>query len=416
MIKIYILANKITLKIYGAPIAYWISESVIKSFNIEENLSDVAAPRQGLSTSDNDRFLRVWSEVSIDKIGFNCIGLEDANNSGLKWFPYNKGGTFRKWYGNNIYLINWENDGKELKEWAHWLNTHRTPMGRLVNKEYYFKEGITWSSIASSKPSFRYCKNGFIFDSKGPMCFSKSSKCNINYISALLNSSITVEFLKILAPTLDFNQGPIGKIPLIIERKDTDEIDNIVGKNINISKKDWDSFETSWDFKKHPIIEFKSNNIENSFNNWAEFKEKQFNQLKANEEELNRIFIDIYGLQDELTPEVEDKDITIRKADRERDIKSFISYAVGCMLGRYSLDEEGLVFAGGEFDINKYKSFKADTDGIIPITDAEYFEDDIVSKFVEFVKVAFGEESLEENLNYIADTQVFKRKANGNKS
>lgn len=199
-------------------------------------------------------------------------------------------------------------------------------------------------------------------------------------------------------------------LSIILEKEE--RLKSNVNNCIDKSNRDWDSFETLWNFKKHPIIDFKSNNIENSFKSWSEFTEKQFKQLKANEEELSRIFIDIYGLQDELTPEVEDKDITIRKADRERDIKSFISYAVGCMLGRYSLDEEGLAFAGGEFDINKYKTFKADVDGIIPINDAQYFEDDIVAKFAEFVKVVFGEDTLEENLNYIADTECFKRKSN----
>ena len=204
----------------------------------------------------------------------------------------------------------------------------------------------------------------------------------------------------------------LKNIPYIYNTIYKDSIDDTVEQNIDSSRIDWDLFETSYDFKKHPIIEFKSNNIENSFSKWAEFTEKQFNQLKSNEEELNRIFIDIYGLQDELRPEVEDKDITVRKSDRDREMKSFISYAVGCMMGRYSLDEEGLVYAGGEFDINKYKSFKVDKDAIIPITDNEYFEDDIVAKFVEFVKVVFGEDSLEDNLNYIADTECFKRKAN----
>ncbi|MGL5750533.1 MAG: BREX-1 system adenine-specific DNA-methyltransferase PglX, partial [Paraclostridium sp.] len=401
--------NKFRL-IDGSPIAYWASQNLVNIFEKSTKLVEIAKPRQGMSTGDNERFLKLWFEIEKNKMGIKLNSREDAKNSGYKWFPYNKGGEFRKWYGNNIYLVNWENDGEELQSWARYLNTIKTPMGRLVNKDFYFKKGITWTLISNSTFGARYSEEGNLFDVNGMSLFIKDE--SIFYMLGFMCSKVCYNLLQIINPTLAFQVGNISALPIVMNEKSLNEINKYVEISVNISKKDWDLFETSWDFKKHPIIEFKSNNIENSFNNWTEFTEKQFNTLKANEEELNKIFIDIYGLQDELTPEVEDKDITIRKADRERDIKSFISYAVGCMLGRYSLDEEGLVFAGGEFDINKYTTFKADEDAIIPITDAEYFEDDIVFKFVEFVKVVFGEESLEENLNYIADTPVFKRKAN----
>ncbi|WP_270659443.1 BREX-1 system adenine-specific DNA-methyltransferase PglX [Paraclostridium bifermentans] len=412
-IKMNYVANQDNFKnISGSPIAYWASDKVINVFKYSKTLGEVADPRQGLITADNDRFLRLWYEVQLKKIGFGYANREKAKESNNKWFPYNKGGEFRKWYGNNEYVVNWENDGFEIRNFVDEKGKLRS---RPQNTEYFFKEGVTWTAISSSSTAFRYFDKGFIFSNSG-QCMFTSDKLDLKYIIALNNSKITKYVLNILSPTLGFESGYIRRIPFVeIGNKHEKEkiyIDNMIEKNIEISQYDWDSFETSWDFKKHPIIEFKSNNIENSFNNWEEFTEKQFNQLKVNEEELNKIFIDIYGLQDELTQEVEDKDITIRKSDRERDMKSFISYAVGCILGRYSLDEEGIVFAGGEFDINKYKTFKADEDGIIPITDAEYFEDDIVSKFVEFVKVIFGEESLEENLNYIAYTECFKRKAN----
>ena len=394
----------------GEPIAYWISRQIQNIFSENSKLSDIAELKQGMATTDNERFLRYWYEINNNDIFFNCLSRDDARSNKLSWFPYNKGGEARKWYGNNYYIVNYENDGSILID----LVTSKYPKISdpefvIKNRDFYFKEGITWSSLSSGSFSARYSRTGFIFDTKGSMCFTSDPK-SINHILGYMNSIVTKQILKILCPTMDYNVGPISKLP--INYIESSDINEIVDKCINYATQDWDSFETSWDFKKHPIIEFKSNNIENSFNNWSEFTEKQFNQLKSNEEELNRIFIDIYGLQDELTPEVEDKDITIRKADRERDIKSFISYAVGCMMGRYSLDEEGLAFAGGEFDINKYKIFKADEDAIIPITDAEYFEDDIVSKFVEFVKVVFGQDSLEENLNYIADTKCFKRKTN----
>lgn len=386
----------------GKPIAYWTSENIKNIFKNKSSIGDILDVKKGMDTGNNDIFLRMWNEVDYNKIGIGFKNSEKFKTMYKKWVPYNKGGEYRKWFGNNYYILNWGNNGEELKK----------STANIRSKHLYFKNSITWTAVSTGKISLRASRHGSIFDSAGSSMFPNEKE--YNYYLGLMNTKLANYIIDMINPTLNYGAGTISKFPVI----ESDfinckfKIDDFVDENINISKKDWDSFEISWDFKKHPIIEFKSNNIDKSFNNWAEFTEKQFNQLKANEEELNRIFIDIYGLQDELTPAIEDKDITIRKADRERDIKSFISYAVGCMLGRYSLDEEGLVFAGGEFDINKYKTFKSDEDGIIPITDAEYFEDDIVSKFVEFVKVVFGEASVEENLNYIADTECFKRKAN----
>jgi len=406
----YSTCQKNLVGVPGNPIAYWMSRNVENILKNSNHMGEIAKPRQGMSTSDNDRFIRLWHEVRYSDMGMRIKSSEESIKSNKKWFPYNKGGEFRKWYGNNDYVVNWQYDGLEIKEYASKLykNYSRT----IKNIQYYFKEGITWTRISTGNFGVRYCDEGFLFSDAG--CCAFPSKDELNYIMGILCSKIALVFLKILNPTLTFQVGNVSNIPLIksndliLKRK----IANNVDINIDISKKEWDSFETSWDFAKHPIIQFKSYNIEESFNNWIDFTAKQFNQLKCNEEELNRIFIDIYGLQDELTSEVEDKDITIRKADRDKDMKSFISYAVGCMMGRYSLDEEGLVFAGGQFDFNKYKTFKADKDAIIPITDEEYFEDDIVSKFVDFVRITFGEDSLEDNLNYIADTDCFKRKAN----
>lgn len=380
-------------KISGIPIAYWISEKVERIFDESQVLSSIAEPKQGMATADNDRFLRLWSEVNNSKIGFNFKNSDEAQISNSKWFPYNKGGAFRKWYGNNFFLVNWENDGKEIRNFSKAV---------VRNPNYYFRKGLTWSSITSNSISFRYCDEGFLFDSKGPMCFALNEE-NTIYLLGLLNSKIVDEFLKILSPTMDFNQGPLGKVPVKLQNIEC--VNRICKENIEISKVDWDSFETSWDFAEHPILTYRnSDKIEQAFNDWFNFTKKQFYKLKENEEELNRIFIEIYGLKDEMTPGVEEKDVTIRIANREREIKSFISYAVGCMFGRYSLDEEGLIVAGGKFDSSKYKTVKADEDNIIPILSENYFEDDIVSKFVEFVKVTFGEETLSENLEYIAET------------
>lgn len=391
-------------KIPGKILAYWVSNKIIDMFDKAERLGDIALPKQGLATADNDRFLREWFEVNKSLIGFNIKNNVIAENSGYKWFPHNKGGSFRRWYGNNEYLINWERGGYEIKEFKQSV---------IRNPNFYFKSGYTWSDLTTGLFGSRKVEEGYIFDTTGPTMFIKD-KNNEDYIFGYINSKVFQEFLNISCQGLHYSNGVISNLPIVYTNKKQmkKSIKDIVTQSIKISQIDWNSFETSWEFKKHPIIKFKSNNIENSFGNWSDFAEEQFKQLKSNEEELNRIFIDIYELQDELKPEVEDKDITIRKADRDREIKSFISYAVGCMMGRYSLDEEGLVFAGGEFDINRYKTFNADKDAIIPITDMEYFEDDIVSRFVEFVKLVFGEETLEENLNYIADTECFKRKSN----
>ena len=388
-------------------IAYWVSDKVANTFN-SKLLGDYIDIKQGMATSDNDRFLKLWYEVMYNDIGFNIKGLEEAKESKFKWFPYNKGGKRRKWYGNNEYVVNWSNDGKDIKEYAAKLYNSYTRT--IKNMSYYFKKSITWSDISGRTFAARSCKGGFLFDVKGSSAFPSEEM--YNHIISLMNSKVLPMYIEILNPTSTTQVGDLKQIPVIEVEKYNNDIDKYVNKNINIMKSGWDSFEISWDFEKHPLMKFKKETIEKSFMLWNDFTLEEFYELKEMEEKLNKIYIDTYGLQDELTPEVEEKDITIRKADRDREMKSFISYAVGCMMGRYSLDEEGLVFAGGEFDIDRYKTFKADKDAIIPITDMEYFEDDIVSRFVEFVKVVFGEETLEENLNYIADTECFKRKSN----
>ena len=388
-------------KIPGSPVAYWVSNNIEKVFQEGCPLKNIAEPRQGVKTLDNDRFLKYWFEISHDKISFHSKSLQEAKISKKKWFPYNKGGEFRKWYGNNEYLVNWENDGLEMKQFA--IEKYHSVTRTITNISNFFKPGLTWSSLTSGNISLRAFDIGFIFDSKGSSMFFNNAQIK-EYILAIVNSKTSMKFLEILAPTVDFNIGPLTRIPIIISDKSKPLVYNITVDNINMAKKDWDSFETSWDFKTHPFVIHKSNDyIEASFKNWEEFAEKHFYQLKANEEELNRIFIDIYGLQDELTPDVEEKDVTVRKADLGRDIRSFISYAVGCMFGRYSLDVEGLAYAGGDWDQSKYKTFIPDADNCIPITDEEYFDDDVVSRFVDFVKAVYGKDTLEKNLEFIAE-------------
>jgi len=392
-------------KIPGLPISYWVSKQVREIFEFNYSLDKIAKPRMGMRTGDNDRFLRYWFEVSKEKIGLNFKNSVDAKNSGLKWFPYNKGGEFRKWYGNNEFLVNWGNDGYEIKEHTKKVYPQLGDnLGwKISNENLYFLECITWSRISSSFFGVRYSTEGFIFDTAG--CAIFPDKSNIKYLTSLLSSLVAFNFFKLLSPNIAFQVGDVGKLPIIFPQSESVKllIDTLTEECIQISRRDWDSFETSWDFQLHPFIQHRTDGrIQNAFNSWRSYTESQFNQLKSNEEELNRLFIEIYDLSDELTPEVEDKDITIRKADLERDVKSFLSYAVGCMMGRYSLDSPGLIYAGGAFDPSKYKTFPVDDDGIIPVLSADWFDDDIVARFIDFVRVTFGSENLYENIDFIA--------------
>jgi len=424
-------------KIPGTPIAYWVSERIIEIFENYKKLVEFAEPRQGIATADNNRFLRLWTEVKIEKIGFGFLKREKAKESNKKWFPYNKGGGFRKWYGNNDIIINWENDGSEIRNF---------PKSVLRNIIYHFREGITWSSLTNNNFNSRYSSHGFLFDSKGPVLFNKNPD-QIKYTLALLNSKATINFLKILAPTLDFNQGPIGNLPFKLNLDQKERTDVIVKNCIQISKEEWDSRETSWDFQQNELLRHKtSGRIEEAYWNYCDYWREKFFQLHANEEELNRIFIEIYELQEELTPDVALKDITILKEEteisegksekvegknweeivarlhsperrqalkerlkfkKEEIVKQFISYAVGCMFGRYSLDKPGLILANQGETLQDYlkqvpsPSFMPDADNIIPVLEDAYFSDDIVGRFQEFLKVSFGEEYYEENLRFI---------------
>ncbi len=363
-------------KIPGSPVAYWVSENLFYDYDISSQLGALFPVKKGMTTADNNRFLRFWYEVEQKKIS-------------TKWFKTHKGGGFRRWYGNDENVVNWENNGAELKTFS----------GAVIrNEDYYFKRCITWNDISSSKTGFRYIEGDSISNASGPSVYCNSDK--LFYILGLCNSKVVEYIFAITCPTIHFEVGRVAELPVKIEKEEN--IYEIVKINLELSKNDWDSFETSWDFQNHPLLR-KVSTIAEAFGQWQTECDDRFNQLKGNEEELNRIFIDIYGLEDELTPEVEDRDITVRKADLSRDIRSFISYAVGCMFGRYSLDEEGLIYAGGECDNSRYKIFLPDADNCIPITDEEYFSDDIVARFVEFVKTIYGADTLEENLNFIAN-------------
>ena len=368
-------------------IAYRANRQLLDAFRFGKRIDSFALPKQGLATANNNRFLRFWFEVPVNHCGF-AMSQKEAKDSHLKWFPYNKGGGFQKWYGNNEYVVNWQNDGSELRAYH----------GSVIrNPQFYFKECLSWSKVTISGFSMRFIPKGFIFDVAGCSIFDTGSK--MGYLLGFANSKVNSLILSIISPTINYEVGHIASLPILGES--TSGIEDLVADNISLSRSDWDSYEVSWDFKKHPLI-CGEKTLAAAFAKWDCETTEQFNTLKANEEELNRIFIDIYDLQDELTPEVEEKDVSVRKADLGRDVRSFISYSVGCMLGRYSLDLEGLAYAGGDWDQNKYKTYIPDHDNCIPITDEEYFDDDIVSRLVDFVKAVYGKDTLEKNLEFIA--------------
>lgn len=368
-------------KIPGMPVAYWVSEKFADVFKNEKLYKYSISPSQNV-TGNNDRFVRKFWELSNVKVG----GRDE-------WIFYAKGGGFRKWWGNLLDIVNWTPTARYI--YQHGDGHHAS---QIINKDYWYRKGITWGLITSSIPSFRVMPEGATFDKGGSTIIVEREV--YNYALGLLNSKVFLVVAKALNPTLNFQVKDICSLPLVISCLDV--INSTVDKCIDISQVDWDSFETSWDFKTHPLLK-PVPLISESFAQWSDECEKRFTRLKSNEEELNRIFIDIYGLQDELTPEVEDNDVTVRRADLTRDIKSLVSYAVGCMFGRYSLDVEGLAYAGGEWDGSKYKTFIPDPDNCIPVTDEEYFRDDIVVRFVDFIRTVYGADTLEENLTFIAD-------------
>ena len=368
-------------KIPGEPIAYWISEQFANCYD-NELLEKVAFSDGQILTGNNDKYLKLLWEVNAHDI------------EARKWALHAKGGEFRRWYGNIDTVVKF--DPITIQHYK------RDKIARFPKDEILFRRGITWT-LVSMNPLFgvRELGKNLTFN-KAAATILFNDETIIDYVLGFLNSKVSQALLRIINPTMNNNIKDILNMPFIKDMNFYPQVKSLVQYNISISKQDWDAFETSWDFQKHPLLR-KVSTIAEAFDQWQTECNDRFNQLKANEEKLNRIFIDIYGLQDELTPEVEDKDVTVRKADLGRDIRSFISYAVGCMFGRHSLDADGLVYAGGEWDNSKYSSFAADKDNIIPICDDEYFEDDMVGLFVEFVKTVYGADTLDENLKFIAD-------------
>ena len=417
----YITVQDNFKKIPGEPVAYWLTNN---SFNVFNNniLGDLTTASVGIQTGDNELFIHLWWEIIYDNICFSAKKKEDSFQE-KKHFPYNKGGEFRKWSGNDYYVVNWQDDGKDVKYNSLSTGHHY----QQYSDELKFKPLVTWSRITSGLPAFRYKRYGYLSDMAGFCLYS--NHIDLRYIAALCNSIVSTYYLQVLAPTLNIMTGQVLALPFISSQNQNSIIE-IVDLCMNTSRSDWDSYETSWDFVTHPLIKpvLIENNancsqtlIADCYSAWVDECESRFNKLKANEEELNRIFIDIYGLQDELAADVADKDITVHRIfDTKEDILesmkgsnyvrtkrdeviSLLSYAVGCMFGRYSLDVEGLAYAGGEWDDSKYITFKPDDNNIIPITDEEYLDDDIVTRLCTWLKAVYSESTLEANLDFIAD-------------
>lgn len=408
------------INIPGSPIAYWLHEKVINLFSANPKFESAYHSKKGTFTGDNDRFLRLWHEVSIKNTNFACDSHAASEISQEKWYPYNKGGTFRKWYGNQSFVINWMNDGQELRNF-------KKPNGDLRsgirNPQYYFQESISWSDITSSGNSFRFYPSGFISDSTGPSAFKRHPNSTDYYPLALANSNIISQLTKVLNPTMHFTSNDFAKLPLPAVTAEN-EISQYTQELIRITKHDWDCSETSWNFKCCKLIEIPDSLITNSYSLLSESGEKNTNKALDLENKINSILCRELELVDHVKPTIDKSEITLNcnplyrygSSDIERyrsDILSeLISYSIGCIMGRYSLNREGLVYAhSGNQGFKElvaegaYNTFPADDDGIIPLAAEEWlFEDDATSRFRDFVKTVWGEEHLQENLDFVAES------------
>ncbi len=383
-------------KIPGMPFAYWISDNVRNVYRKGAPLGELAAPRKGNSTSDNARFLRLWFEVDYNHVNLRSkeITVEDSINR--RWYPYNKGGGYRKWYGNNGYLIDWYHDAAAIRA---------IKSAVIANYQYFMKPGLTWSTVSSINFSIRWFDEGFIFDNGGCCIFELAEKRE--YIIALLNSSVFTYIFGQLNPTLNFQSGEVSRFPVIYKPKE--RINELAKENVLISKNDWDSYETSWDFKTHPLLQIMQSehmpsvSIRELFRRWESICRQRYEKLKHNEEELNKEFIAIYGLEEEVRPEVEDALLSLRQADVKYDMHTLCSYFVGCLFGRYSFTKEGIEYAGGTWKASNDSGWEPNEDNIILIAEDVYVKDDMVETFVSWLSYVFGSEYLEDNLEFISN-------------
>ncbi|WP_180095162.1 MULTISPECIES: BREX-1 system adenine-specific DNA-methyltransferase PglX [unclassified Acinetobacter] len=384
-------------KIPGSPVAYWVSDKIVDAFTFGKPLKEYADARQGLATADNNLYLKLWNELNINQIYFEATDATKAIQSGRKWFPHSKGGGFRRWYGNNEWVINWENDGFELRKFEKSV---------IRNAHDYFKGGVTWCDLTSSYFNARSVGQGFVFDTTGPTAILKKQE-HKSILHGFMNSKVFQTLVNISLQGLHYSNGVIAITPVLEKIFDDSRLSKIENKLYEISKIDWDSYETSWDFTENPIIRTQQSNLEQAFNTWQQQNADAVAEMKRLEEENNKLFIDAYGLQDELTPDVPDEQITLTRADREKDSQRLVSYAIGCMMGRYSLDESGLIYAHAgnqDFDASRYQTFPADADGIIPLTEMHWFEDDATHRIREFLTAVWGKDTLDANMQWLAES------------
>ena len=408
-------------KIPGRPIAYWVSNSVRSLFEYQK-LGELSDTRLGMATANNDLFMRQWSEISFGRSMLNANSRVEAESSGLKWFPYQKGGEFRKWYGNLDYFVNWENDGDAIRTF---INPETGKVrSHNYNLDYVFREGVTWNALASYKTSARISKNS-IFDNSGSSLFAFDATLH-NVILAYLNSNLIVDFIALISPTLNYQPGDIGKLPAVFDFDGKLNIRRNTQRLISLSSEDWDFYENSWDFTSLPLlrVDYRQITLPETYQTVRAYWRDMTLTVQKLEEENNRIFIDAYGLQNELAPDVPLEEVTLtcnphyrygnNKSEEELEgllladtMRELVSYAVGCMFGRYALDKPGLVLANQGETIEDYlkrvpePSFPADDDNVIPLLDGDWFTDDITERFREFLRIAFGEEHYEENLRFV---------------
>lgn len=374
----------------GEPIAYWKGQAFFDAF-CGTLLSECYETKKGMFTGDNSYFLKTWYEIDYYKIGTD-------------FRFYNKGGGFRRWYGLNDTVVKYYNDGFEIKNAKGSGN---------INESYFFKTCLSWNLVSTAPFCCRVVLDKCVMGDAGPICIIHEDDPQFYYLLAYLNSNVCNSFMAVLNPTMNYPSGVVANLPFKKNSSVHEIVSSLSQDNVTLSQADWISYEIAWEFKYHPLVELRSGFawgdaaptflLSNAYNAWKRLCEERFRQLKANEEELNRIFIDIYGLQDELTPEVKDEDVTVRLADKERDIKSLISYLVGLIMGRYSLDVEGLAYAGGDWDASKYRSYQPDDDGIVPIYSGLGMEDGLTARVIRLIKLIYGEDSYRQNIDFIAD-------------
>ena len=385
-------------KIPGSPVAYWAKDKFRDLFSADK-LGDVASVVEGSTTGDVNKFLKLWQEVSYPSIGLQMKSRAEASASSQKWFPYNKGGEYRKWYGNNEFVINWQGDGQHVKNF---------PGSFVRGEKFYFQSGVTWSKVSSGALSFRCFGEGFCFDTGGLCLFGKPNY-KAHDLALLLNSKVSLAIFEFLAPTLNFTVGTVISVPVIKSSIGAMDVRDFV----KIAKDDWDSYERSWDFQRPAVFPkfIGIGAIQDSWITWQNISNSNILELQRLEQQNNSNFISAYGLQDELSPEVPESHITLARADCEKDSQRLISYTIGCMMGRYSLDEPGLIYAHAGnvgFDATRYKTFPADSDGILPITDELWFEDDAANRIREFILAVWQASTFEENMAWLAESLGIK--------